>query len=193
MELPGLIAELDQEFKQRLEHFEAYTAEGVQVEGWFKGEILVILRRLTDRGVITGFAREHPATTGGRKKIDFIVDAGGQEVAIELKAWLDGFQKGARWRTHHYCTADPVIGIGPDLEKLQTCACDQKIVVAFCHANPGRDGWMTALQALAKNLSQFSLRSLTKPEDYPSQYFMAVLELISSGPPARRGGSPTRP
>jgi len=174
-----LIEKMDAHFSACAEYFDAFADEGVQIEGWFKGEMLVLLRRLKKEGLITGFHREQAIGAGGRKRLDFVIDFGGERVAIELKAWLDGFQKGTRWCAHHYCTADTVTGIGPDLAKLEGSGFEGKLVLVFCYRNPGVDGWRAALARLSESLPMYSLRSVTKPEDYPPQHFMAVLELVA--------------
>ena len=65
-----------------------FCDRGVQVEGWFKGEMLAFLERERadfDREVKIG---------PDRKKIDFQVTLLSEPARIELKHWLIGNQKG---------------------------------------------------------------------------------------------------
>jgi hypothetical protein len=91
----NLINQFKEHLQPREDAFRCFCDRGVQVEGWFKGEMLTFLgkeRANFDREVKSG--QEN-------KKIDFLVKMDSQPTKIELKHWLVGKQKGtsydARW------------------------------------------------------------------------------------------------
>lgn len=104
----------------RPEVLKCFAEQGIQVEGWLKGEILTFLTAEKCVARIAGFDRE--ALVGdGRRKADLTVDiqegAEQRRVWIELKHYLVGWQKGILYNALGYFN-DPAAGIKPDISKL---------------------------------------------------------------------------
>jgi len=74
-------------FVSKQTHLTAFAELDSRLEGWFKGELLVLLRELQRSGAVRSFVRElNVATAPGRVQIDFAVCIGNETHYCELKA-----------------------------------------------------------------------------------------------------------
>jgi len=69
----------------------------VQVESWFKVELICLLGELKKNGAVRSWDRECP-TGKGQEKMDFKIDLANTTGAVEVKTAL-GLQKGKIWET----------------------------------------------------------------------------------------------
>lgn len=88
------------------------------MEGWLKGEMLLVLDGLVQGGHIAGLDREVKVGPGQRKRIDLRVDVQGMSHWLELKHWLVGRQRGTTYGPSFYFGDPTSVGIRPDAEKL---------------------------------------------------------------------------
>jgi hypothetical protein len=109
----NVVTRFKEHLRTREDGLRCFCTQGVQVEGWFKGEMLAFLCKEGadfDREVKIG---------PDKKKIDFQVTLLSQPARIELKHWLVGKQKGmsydARW---YFKQGRNAPGIQNDFDKL---------------------------------------------------------------------------
>lgn len=177
--LISLVNELKVFFNSRLSYFETFTKHGVQVEGWFKGELLNFLENKNPVGII-GFEREYSIGIG-RRKVDFVLETEGnglpRRVLVEIKHWLIGFQKGIRWSANSYFGDTSSVGIEPDVEKLSKLKEDGMFVLIFATSNPGENDWESGIRKFNSKFAPLKVKALTSPIDYPPTFFLGLLKL----------------
>jgi hypothetical protein len=103
----GLVEELKSHCAAGIERIRAFTRWSRQVEGWFKGELLMIAAEMVDKGQVREFRPDcRIDTTAGKQNIDlYFVPDFGTPVWIELKHWYLGkYHGGANWSAITYCT-----------------------------------------------------------------------------------------
>ena len=174
-----IITSIQQHFLGLEDRLRAFTKQGVQVEGWFKGEMLCLLDVLKQTKSIYNFDRE--VTYGqSRRKADFGVQIRPREpmAACELKAWLVGQQKGVEWGVTDFVRESASASIVGDLKKLKTWKKGKRFFCAFCYANPGQAQWDLAMHSLRENYPQFRIRVHTSPHDFPDYFFIGLVELL---------------
>jgi hypothetical protein len=155
-----------------------FTKMGVQVEGWFKGELLTLLGTLRTQGLIRDFDRE-VASPGGRIDLTIKTEAGLHY--IELKHWLIGKQKGSTYDSNFYFGDCTSIGIANDVDKLLKITSPGRLwLLILLTANPGKEPWSAGVDKFNTKFSPRLVSSLTSPEDFPRSFFLGVLE-ISGG------------
>ena len=168
--MKALVSALSDHLEVLVDRLECFSRYEVQVEAWFKGEMLAFLGRMKITGRIVGFERE---VSVGRKKIDFAIDVASGRHWVELKHWLIGYQKGDKWRPVDY-----VDWLKPDVERLKAVqAGDRAWILVFCTANPGEEGWTAFLRKFDEKYSPLRLVPHSSPKDYPDSYFLGLLQL----------------
>jgi hypothetical protein len=151
-----------------------FTRHGVQTEGWFKGEMLLVLDGAQQRGLIAGFDRE---VLTGRKRIDLRVDGvGGGHWWVELKHWLIGRQKGTSYGPGFYFGDRSSVGILPDVDKLLGLrGSGEGRLLILAAANPGPRAWGDGIRLFNEKFAPRRLRALSAPTDFPGTYFLGLL------------------
>jgi len=177
----GLVARFREGMDSKEELLKCFCRYGVQLEGWLKGELLCFLDREKEMGRLADFDRE--VSLGiGRKKVDFKVEiltnSSLLEAWIELKHWLIGYQRGTKYNAQFYF-GDPssAAGIKPDVEKLNDISNSTKFLLILTTANPGTNDWSAGVDNFNKKFRPLYLKSLTDPIEYPSFYFLGLLEI----------------
>jgi hypothetical protein len=151
-----------------------FAMQGIQTEGWFKGEMLVLLERLAQQQVIHSFDREVSHLRG---RIDFRVDST-QRNWVELKHWLIGKQKGTSYAPSFYFRDPTSVGIVADVRKLATCPHgDPRWLLILMSANPGVDGWKRGIEGFNEKFHPFRIQSYTDPSQFPPSYFLGLLDV----------------
>lgn len=170
-----LLPVFQRHFDKLQDRLVCFCEMGVQVESWFKGELLTLLTSLRGQGVIKDFDREVKAP-GGR--IDLTVTTQNGLHWIELKHWLIGEQKGFSYAPNFYFGDGTSIGIIPDVDKLMSVTSPAHLwLLILLTANPGKELWLAGVD---KFNSKFAPRRVTphsKPEYFPSTYFTGLLEV----------------
>ncbi|MBA7689106.1 hypothetical protein ES703_97601 [subsurface metagenome] len=178
------IKDLIVRFKEVLDSKEktlnCFCKYGVQLEGWLKGELLCFLDNEKGAGRIAHFDRE--VSVGmGRKKVDLKVkmstSSSSLEAWIELKHWLIGYQKETLYNAQSYFGDPSSVGIKPDAEKLSEISNGSKFLLILTTANPGMNDWSTGVNKFNRKFSPLHLKSLTTPADFPSFYYLGLLEV----------------
>ena len=165
------VAHFDQ-LRDRMACFHKY---GVQVEGWFKGELLLILYKQVINGTIQSFDRE-VNIEGSRSKVDLKVTIDDCAHWIELKHWLIGEQHGTSYSPSFYF-GDPQ-GLLKDVDKL--CSIrgeDKRWLLLLLTKNPGVAAWESGLGKFANKFS-YTLKPYTDPRKFDKLYFLSLLQVV---------------
>jgi len=118
----NLVDRLKVRLQAREDALRCFCDQAVQVESWFKGEILVFLKEEMTNGRIQNFDREVKMDPLGKKKVDFSVRFPAiPPVWIELKHWFIGRQRAASYNAGWYFGDRRAYGsIESDVNKLST-------------------------------------------------------------------------
>jgi hypothetical protein len=173
-----LLPAFRQHFDSLQDRLTCFCDMGIQVEGWFKGELLALLGSLRTQGLVIDFDRE--VKSHGRK-IDLAVTTKTEFHWIELKHWLVGRQKGSKWGPGNYFIDRSSIGIVGDVDKLLTVTLPGQLwLLMLLTANPGNEAWREGVDKFNSKFSPRRVKSLTTPSDFPASYFIGMLELCRS-------------
>lgn len=174
-----LVQDLKDTLHAGLDRLCAFVKHEVQVEGWLKGEMLVLLDRGMAQGSLSGFERER-LVGQGRKKADFLIHFSPRDdqstAWLELKHWLIGTQKGLAYRARAYFS-DRAIGIDADVEKLLGIDSASRYVLILCTANPGSDPWEEGLARYAQKGGPGNVQCLTDPREFPEEFYVGLLKV----------------
>lgn len=177
-----LIQEFNEYLHTRKSILNCFSKYGIQVEGWFKGELLAYLDKKLQEGSIVGVDREISFSTdiNNRKKIDLKITLDDNGVKIEnwfeLKHWLIGNQKGYKYNANFYFK-DAQLGIKKDVDKLSENNQGRKMLLIFCTVNPGIEDWNSGVNAFNSKFN-FNLISLNSPSNFSDSFFLGILELV---------------
>lgn len=165
------------------EHMKLFDRHAIQVEGWLKGEVLHFFEAERTNGKLHNYWVEctpETKTDPGRKKIDYkleIVDSTIKvKVWIELKHFQVGTQSGRYWRASGYFGSKSY-GIYDDVAKLQEVVSGDKYILVLATKNPGHDDWSRGVDKFNEKFSPLAIQSHTDPSDFPTTYFLGLLEV----------------
>ena len=164
------------------EIFMCFCDYGVQLEGWFKGELLFFFNNLKNSRELNDFDREVKSPVLNNKidfKLEFQIENRNEIVWLELKHWLIGYQKGTKYIAQTYFVDPTSVGIKPDIEKLRIISSDNKYMLVTMTANPGRNDWYNGVQKFNDKFANLKIESLTNPEDFNKSYFLGLLKVLS--------------
>ncbi len=151
-----------------------FTEQGVQVEAWFKGELLFALNSCREKHAVQCFDREVKALEG-RKGIDLKVMSNGLHW-VEIKHWLIGMQRSNKWAPSNYF-ADRT-GVVNDVDKLLRIeGSATRWLLILNTANPGPVAWQAGLDDFNRKFVPRRLLSLTDPADFPLSYCLGLLQV----------------
>jgi hypothetical protein len=171
-----LLPHLKQHFDHLQDRLLCFCRAGVQVEGWFKGEMLFLLEEMAARSEIDAFDREvkRPGRT-----MDLYLTIARQPHWVELKHWLIGYQRRDYWSPNDYFGDRSSVGINPDVEKLKALdASGERWLLILMTANPGPQAWQSGLDKFHAKFAPRELRSHSDPADFPDSYFLGLLEVV---------------
>jgi hypothetical protein len=170
----GLVPVVVQHLNGLQDRFRSFCRHGVQLEGWFKGELFVLFDALKTKGEIRDFDREVKL---GRGRVDLKLTLGDGCHWVELKQWLVGDQRGTRYGPSNYL-GDAQAGILKDVKKLISVPPGDHtwILILLC-ANPGTRSWREGVQTFHETFGPLRVRSHTKPRYYRPSYFLGLLEV----------------
>jgi len=153
------------------DRLECFGRHEFQAEGWLKAEWLAVLDDMRSQGHIAGVDREVKAT--GKRKVDLAVDLADGRHWVELKHWCIGKQKDNIWRPIDYISE-----LENECEKFKALrAGDRAWVAALCTINPGVNAWVAAVRQFNRDYAPWRLRPIDTPRDYPTSYFLGVLQV----------------
>lgn len=163
------------------DRYGSFARHGVQVEGWFKGELLLVLDRLRAGGAIHEIDREVAFEPSSRRRIDLVVTIGSVRHWIELKHWLIGEQSGTRYRAVTYFSDPSSVGILSDVRKLSEGRhSDERWLLVLNTTNPGREDWQKGIKRFEEKFDS-CLEAASNPDDFPSSYFLGLLRIRTDG------------
>lgn len=149
-------------FEAKHEHLATFARTDCRLEGWFKGELLVLFTRLVRDGVLAGFEREaNVASPGGRLQIDFRLRLADQQVHLcEIKA-LCISQAAGTPRNLNFYFRDDKLGVFKDFRKLGSVEATNKWLLAFVYPAPDAVSWERAVGLRPDDLNHWN--PITKP------------------------------
>jgi len=161
-------------FDQKREHLLMFSLADCRLEGWFKGELLVLLGRLEHEGRLTAVEREANITirgSGRRARVDFRVSLAGASHLCELKA-LCISQAAGTPRNLHFYFRDDHVGLIKDFRKLDQLEGSYKWLIAFVYPRPNEEEWARAVASLPTDLEHW--KSITQPADATDVLFVSL-------------------
>ncbi len=163
-------------FFPKKEYFVAFADVDSRIEGWFKAEMIVLLKRLKQQHIVDEFQREFnisaPNGSSQRNQIDFRISLQGQTNLCELKA-LCISQAAGTPRNLRFYFRDDHVGIIKDLKKLDALVTqDKKWVLGFIYPSPDSVTWSNTIKFLENDLKHW--QCLTTPEDFPLYLFISL-------------------
>lgn len=162
-------------FLEKRDHFVAFAETDTRLEGWLKGELIVLLEGLRHDGLIESFDREAKfIAPHGRKQVDFRVWLKGRACLCELKA-LCISQAAGTPRNLQFYFRDDNVGLIKDFYKLRALPGDEKWVLGFVYPRPGLREWSHATAAVPADAGPW--QCVTNPSDFPSHLFLAIWRL----------------
>ena len=161
-------------FEGKPEHLKTFANSDCRLEGWFKGELLVLFSRLARQGVIAGFEREvniPTHTPGGRFQIDFKVTLGTELYLCELKALCISRAAGTP-RNLNFYFRDDGLGLVKDFKKLDSVPASNKWMMAFIYPVPDPLTWKQAVGLLPTTVQHW--RSIDQPPGVSKPLFVSL-------------------
>jgi hypothetical protein len=134
---------------------------GVQTEGWWKAELMLLLEVLRQRGKVIRWDREVP-TGEGRQRLNFLIELRAEELALQIKTALCGPQKGENWRLPAYVGTGTDGWLLSDLLKVSAYKLAQPVMprgllAVFAYPAPPSDDWDELLYKLTEKAPQLAI------------------------------------
>ena len=176
-----LVVRFSRQLQRQQGKLRCFHQQGVQLEGWLKGELLYFLDGEKANGRIWDFDREvRIDLEGRRKRIDLLVFPKSQHKSsacwIETKHWLLE-QKGDVYRPIFYFSDKSSVGIWPDADALRQIPEGSKFILTLMTANPGPNDWAKGVEKFNEKFGPLSLRNLTHPSQFPISFHIGLLRL----------------
>ena len=167
-----VLKEIDKWFLSKSLEIEVFASHDTRLEGWFKGEMLVLLHRLKVDNLINVFEREFSFYHNGKRhQVDFRLQLGSTYHLVELKAPCISQARGTPRNLNFYFREDNV-GLLKDFRKLDLAAGIEKWVLAFIYPTPSPQAWAQALARLPIDLTHW--HCVTEPGEYPNHIFVSL-------------------
>lgn len=165
-----LIDALGSHLCRREDNLLAFAEHGVQVEGWLKGELLVVLNSIRAQGSISNFERE--VRLPDNTRVDFVLQTPeGEAVFLETKHWLIGCQKGTFYDAPFYFGDKSSVGILPDVKKLSRVSQrGTKHLLVLCTCAPSEESWSAGLAKFNSRFAPYRILSRAAPPVRRSHY-----------------------
>jgi hypothetical protein len=169
-----LFAEIDRHFlaPEALRRAELFARHGrSSAEGWFKGELMLLLESLAKDGRIEGWRADVPITEDSRQRCDFRIVTGGRPLWLEVKTLVQPAQ-----------VADSGVmskggGFAEDLVKLMRVREGEKGVLLFVVPRPEPSQWADLLASYARRIAPLGFRELSEIGAYPESLYVCKLEV----------------
>ena len=131
----------------------AMSQAGVQVEGWWKTELILLLSHLEKQGTVKWWNRECRTNNGQQ---DFQIAVAGATAAIELKTALCGRQKANTYNLIWYAR-DPKRYFPSDIRKLTAVEASHRYLLVFAYAASSSSEWQETLRELNRHANGASV------------------------------------
>lgn len=161
-------------FAEKREHLSVFASKDSRLEGWFKGELLVLLERLHQQGMISGFEREFKIpleAPGKRFQVDFKIQLADVDHLCELKALCISQASGTPRDLKFYFRGDRV-GLIEDMKKLNRLPSRNKWLIAFIYPTPSVDQWNAAVASVPSAFANF--RPVNSPLSASPELFVSL-------------------
>lgn len=162
--------------QSQLARLKIFNVQGIQVEGWMKGEMLYVFAQLKDRGIIEKYDREVCIKQKSRKKCDLQITMESKKYWIELKNWVL-MQKGLRYTPKWYFSQKDYLY--NDFIKLRDIPeTDEKWFAVIYSGKPSDNEWAEGMDIFSQ---RFNLEAIpiAFPRDYPEEYYLALMQFNS--------------
>jgi len=173
--------------EQQLRCFHKYE---LQVEGWFKGEMLCFLDQEKQAGRLPDFKLEkklyvHVGDKRKRISVDIALQFESGSRWVELKHWHIGTQNNQYYGSDWYfktpakhCNSCVECGV-EQLIKIPENG--DKFMLVLLTKNPASKEWTAGVEAFNSSFPRLAVHSLTNPEDYPDCFFLGLLHVLEGG------------
>jgi len=161
-------------FTDKREHLIAFANSDCRLEGWFKGELLVLFGQLRQVGSIAEFEREVnvPLTMPGKRfQIDFRIRLGAESHLCELKA-LCISQAAGTPRNLNFYFRDDHVGLIKDIKKLELVPETNRWLLAFVYPAPSPEAWDRAVRSVPVAFGHW--RPINRPMDTNAPLFVSL-------------------
>ncbi|GAA4316763.1 hypothetical protein [Flaviaesturariibacter amylovorans] len=169
-----VLSQLEKWFNEKNFYFLIFSATDTRLEGWFKGEMLVLFAFMKHSKIIADFEVEHSLMTGERVDFKLILPSG-EIVFLELKALSISKLKGSRGLSFYMSDSH----LFNDFRKLEKEPCSEstkKLAIAFIYPKPNNIKWQ---EAIAKaNTYHPNWQCLSSIPGDELDYFMSVWEWV---------------
>jgi hypothetical protein len=169
-----LIPYLVEWFERKEQYLRIFSDSDSRLEGWFKGELLVLFTELVRRGIIESFTREaneNSLIDHARKQVDFKIVIHGENHLCELKTPCISQSAGTP-RNLHFYFSDNDLGLYKDFKKLDQISSNNKWVLAFIYPRPNAVEWENTISSLPSSLQHWS--PVTRPVDFQDYLFVSL-------------------
>ena len=151
-----------------LSRVQVMTKAASQTEGWWKSEMMFLLERLQEGGVIESWDSE--VSIGiGRRKVDLEVRLRAKTAIVELKTAFCGVQKGTLWKLSSYVMGPRSGFILTDILKLaavkETHNVTLRYLLIFAYPAPPQGDWQVLIQAVSRMSPEASVSLVHMYED----------------------------
>lgn len=172
MKYIDLFRQIDEYFlrAEALARVRAFLHSERQVEGWFKGELLLFLQSLEKQKKIDQWKPEYRTQEIGNRRIDFYIRLDDGPLHIELKSFYHGNQAGSTIDLDTCFSALP-----SDIDKLADLQEGNKFSLVFVTPKPNSDKWKGALQKFQRKFP--SVAEVTTRDEFPDELFIAKLQI----------------
>jgi len=171
--MEAVLPEIRAWFEQKRKHLLAFAELDCRVEGWFKGELLLLFKEMQRTHRIAQFEREVKVPrvdTGGRTQVDFRVRIGSKHHLCEVKSLC--ISNRTTPRNLQFYFRDDDVGLIRDFRKLDYVHAERKWGVAFVYPTPLADVWAKAVESLLPRLPHWE--SLSDPRDAKDFLFVSL-------------------
>ncbi|MFC1846379.1 hypothetical protein ACFLYM_03055 [Chloroflexota bacterium] len=177
-DISDIVLILKEIMNKREDYLRCFCSKGVQVEGWFKAELLCLLAKLELTRQIQGFDRE-VAFSSGKTRVDFRIElsAATPSIWLEIKHWLIGYQKSYKYNSRFYFGDRSSVGIKPDVDRLNQIVHGNKFLLILATSNPGEEEWIKGTNTFNEKFGPLKLVPLTNPSEFPTFYFLGLLAI----------------
>ena len=167
-----VLSEIDRWFLAKKNEVEVFARNDSRIEGWFKGEMLILLDGLRKKGAVAQYSREANLYSGTKRhQVDFELKIGDAKHLVELKAPCISQAQGTP-RNLNFYFSDDNMGLFKDMRKLDTIDGLNRWIIAFIYPRPSERAWTAATARLPQDLSRW--RCITKLDRYPDYLFISV-------------------
>lgn len=172
--MDALVKDIRDWFNTKREYLAAFACTDSRVEGWFKGELLVLFDRLRLEGRLAEFKREANIPvlgTGRRTQVDFRLSIENAVHLCELKA-LCISRAASTPRNLKFYFRDDHVGLLKDFRKLDSLQEANKWLIAFVYPRPREDDWIAAVDSLPTDLRHWE--PITSPNGSADDLFVSL-------------------